>query len=101
IHFYNATKYGIINWFSDFDIEICQVSENFNPAFTLGWLTSELLYSVKQQYGADIYNKLAKTTIKNWSEIWADPSKRNGLLWESMLNLEQSFQEKFSAGFEL
>ena len=101
IHFYNATKYGVINWFSDFDIEICQVSENFNPAFTLGWLTSELLYSVGQQYGRDTYKKLAKTTLENWSKIWADSSKRNGFLWESMVNLDQSTQEKFSAGFEL
>jgi glycosyltransferase involved in cell wall biosynthesis/SAM-dependent methyltransferase len=101
IHFYNATKYGVMNWFSNFDIEMCHVSENFNPAFTLGWLASELLYAASEQYDSSVCNKLAGTTLEDWSQIWSMPSKRNGFLWETMLNLDQIRQERFSAGFEL
>ncbi len=101
IHFYNATKYGLLNWFSQFDIQKCHVSENFNPAFTLGWISSELIHSLQQNYNSNVSTKLAQTTLQNWSQIWTDPSKRNGLLWESLLNLPQSTQEKFSAGFEI
>ncbi|MBE9200214.1 MULTISPECIES: glycosyltransferase [unclassified Nodularia (in: cyanobacteria)] len=101
IHFYNATKYGLLNWFSEFKIEKCHVSENFNPALTLGWLSSELIHSLNQNYNSSISTYLSKTTLQDWSKIWADPDQRNGLLWDSLLNLPQSSQEKFSAGFEL
>ncbi|EAW42963.1 glycosyltransferase [Nodularia spumigena] len=101
IHFYNATKYGLLNWFSEFNIDKCHVSENFNPALTLGWLSSELIHSLNQNYHSSIGTDLSKTTLQDWSEIWADPDKRDGLLWDSLLRLPQSSQEKFSAGFEL
>jgi glycosyltransferase involved in cell wall biosynthesis/SAM-dependent methyltransferase len=101
IHFYNATKYGLLNWFTEFDIEKCYVSENFNPAFTLGWLCSDLLYSLRQNYDQNVIEKISQITLEECSQIWADPSKRNGVLWDSLLNLPQATQERFSAGFEI
>ena len=101
IHFYNATKYGVLNWFAQFDIEKCYVSENFNPAFTLGWLCSELLYSLRQNYGQHVIEQISQITLEECSQIWADPSKRTGLLWDSLLNLPQATQERLSAGFEI
>lgn len=100
-HFYNATKYGVINWFSEFEIENCHVSGNFNPVFTLAWLSCDLLYYIEQVYGADIKQKVARSTLSEWGELWANPAQRKGFLWETMYGLPQSVQERFAAGFEL
>lgn len=101
IHFYNATKYGVMKWFSDFDIEVCQVSDNFNPALTLGWISSEILRSVEQTLGEEAGKKLENTTLGEWKRLWTNPEARKGFLWSSMLNLPQAAQEKVAAGFEL
>ncbi|MFM7426280.1 MAG: methyltransferase domain-containing protein [Elainella sp.] len=100
-HFFNATKYGVMQWFSDFKVQVCQVSENFNPAFTLAWLSSELLQLTGQVHGTDVSQALAKTTLADWAKLWEDPNSRQGLLWEACRQLPQEIQEKISAGFEL
>lgn len=98
IHFYNATKYGIMNWFKRFNIENIYVSENFNPSFTLSWIVSEILNSIQD---SPKYAEISKMTLEECSEIWRNPNKRKGVLWECLLNLPQSTQEKFSAGFQI
>ncbi|MBD2088488.1 methyltransferase domain-containing protein [Microcoleus sp. FACHB-1515] len=100
-HFYNATKYGVMRWFSEFDIETCRVSKNFNPAFTIGWLSSELLRLVEQTYGSSVHERLAQSSLADWSKIWRSEAARSGFLWTAALNLPQDIQERFAAGFEL
>ncbi|MBW4443227.1 MAG: methyltransferase domain-containing protein [Plectolyngbya sp. WJT66-NPBG17] len=100
-HFYNATKYGVMNWFSGFEIENCHVSANFNPVFTLAWLSCDLLYYIEQVYGTETKNKVAQSTLSEWRELWANPTQRKGFLWETMYGLPQPVQERFAAGFEL
>ena len=101
VHFYNATKYGVMEWFSAFEIKDCQVSWNFNPAFTLGWLAHDLLYYVSQSSGEQIAQQLSQMTLQELSQFWSNPASRQGVLWDSIVNLPQSVQERFSAGFEL
>lgn len=100
-HFFNATKYGVMKWFSEFDIQLCQVSENFNPAFTIAWLSSELLRVTGQIHGAAASEQLGQTTLADWAKLWADPNSRTGFLWNANLSLPQEIQERFAAGFEL
>jgi predicted SAM-dependent methyltransferase/predicted RNA-binding Zn-ribbon protein involved in translation (DUF1610 family) len=101
IHFYNATKYGVMEWFKDFEHKECQVSWNFNPAFTLGWLTHDLLYHVAQAAGSEAAQKIAQMTLQDIGQLWSNSEKRNGFLWDTLMDLPQSVQERFSAGFEL
>jgi hypothetical protein len=101
IHFYNATKYGVMRWFSEFNIDTCQVSGNFNPAFTFGWLATELLYYSEQSLGQEVSQKLAKVTLDDLRNLWVNPSSRTGFLWDCLMRLPQPIQERFSAGFEL
>jgi SAM-dependent methyltransferase len=100
-HYYNATKYGVMKWFSGFEIETCHVSGNFNPVFTLAWLSCDLLYWIEHTYGTETRRKFNKTTLSDWSKVWADPAQRKGFLWETMMGLPQQVQERFAAGFEL
>jgi SAM-dependent methyltransferase len=101
VHFYNATKYGVMQWFSNFEVKDCQVSWNFNPAFTLGWLSNDLLYYVSQTLGEEASEKFSQMTLKDLSQFWSNPDARQGFLWDSLMSLPQSVQERFSAGFEL
>lgn len=100
-HYYNATKYGILNWFSSFDVESCEVLEEFNPALTMAWLTSEILYFVKEVFGAETREKLAQTTLEDCRKLWGNENNRTGFLWDTLVNLPQAIQEKFAAGFKV
>ena len=100
-HYYNATKYGVIQWFSNFQITSCHVSENFNPVYTIAWSSCELLNLIEQTYGANVRSKVAKTTLKEWSILWSDVHQRKGWLWDLMHGLPKELQERLAAGFEL
>jgi SAM-dependent methyltransferase len=100
-HFYNATKYGLLNWFKEFDIDRCEVSENFNPSYTISWLCYEILQSVNKNFSDDIVKKFSQISISDLSEFWLNSDKRNSVISEVLFNLPKNDQEKFSAGFEL
>lgn len=100
-HYYNATKYGILNWFSQFDVESCKVLKQFNPALTIAWLVSDILYFVGEVYGTETREKLAQTKLEDCRKIWGNEDNRTGFLWDTLVNLPQAIQEKFSAGFEV
>ena len=100
-HYYNATKYGVIQWFSNFQITSCHVSDNFNPVYTIAWSSCEVLNMIEQTYGAKVREKVAKTTLKEWSILWSNPNQRKGWLWDLMHGLPRELQERLAAGFEL
>ncbi len=100
-HYYNATKYGILNWFSEFDVDKCAVLERFNPALTVGWLSCEILHFVSSYFGMEIGGKLAQTKLEDWSRLWLDEQNRNGFVWDTLINLPQNIQERYAAGFEV
>ena len=100
-HYYNATKYGVIQWFSNFQITSCHVSENFNPVYTIAWSSCELLNLIEQAYGSDVRARVAKITLKEWSILWSDVHQRRGWLWDLMHGLPKDLQERLAAGFEL
>lgn len=86
-HYYNATKYGILNWFSEFDFDKCTVLERFNPALTVGWLSFEILHFVYSCFGVETGDKLAKTKLEDWSSIGLDEQNRNGFVRDTLINL--------------
>ena len=100
-HYYNATKYGVIQWFSNFQITSCHVSDNFNPVYTIAWSSYELLNAIEQTHGAKVREKVEKTTLKEWSILWSNPNQRKGWLWDVMHGLPREHQERLAAGFEL
>lgn len=100
-HFYNATEHGVRQWFSRFDIDVVQVSDNFTPALTLAWLVSELIYYSESFSSSENASKLLATTLKDWQQIWHDPNRRQGELWDIVCGLPPEIRARFSAGFEL
>lgn len=100
-HFYNATEYGAREWFSQFEIERCDVSANFSPSYAIAFLMSNVLEAV--QLGSASTNEqllLSKTSIGEWADFWARRTEPpTG--FATLQNLPQHLQKRIAAGFEL
>ncbi len=100
-HFYNTTEYGLRRWFDSFTITKVDVSENFSPAFVLGWLTAELLSAVEAAQGREAAGQLAATPLAFWQTLWANPAQRTHPVWQRLSRLPQDVQKRLAAGFRL
>ena len=100
-HYYNATEFGVREWFSDFTIERCGVSGNFSPGVMLGYLSASLLETLRQsELPGETQSRIAETRLGQWADFW----NRGGNPppgFHEMLALPQDFQKRVSAGFEL
>jgi SAM-dependent methyltransferase/uncharacterized protein YbaR (Trm112 family) len=99
-HYYNATEYGVRQWFKGFDIKGVGVSSNFQPGYVLAWLSCEILAAVKHHLGEEAHRLLARSSLETWALHWADATKR-GPVWEVLRCLPPGVQSRFAAGFEL
>jgi SAM-dependent methyltransferase len=100
-HFFNATEFGVREWFSDFEIERCDVSPNFGPGVMLGYLAANLL-EVLRRSGVSGKEEamISGTTIGEWAEFWsgkAEPPPG----FTNLQGLPQDMQKRVAAGFEL
>ena len=100
-HFYNTTEYGLRHWFEAFTISKVVVSENFNPAYVLAWLSSEILRAVESELGKEAAQKLADSPLAFWRSTWEDPSLQDNALWAILRRLPEEIQRRFAAGFQL
>lgn len=100
-HYYNATKYGLLNWFSYFNIQSCNVSGNFSPALALSWLSRNIIFWTGTVLEKTKMQQLKGTTLEYWNDAWTDLDKRNDACWDMLANLPLDIQERFSGGFEL
>ena len=100
-HFYNATRYGVAEWFRAFDTEILHVSPNFCPNHTLSWIASEAESAFRSDLPAEAAEALRSRPIGALVDLWRDPARRNDRLWTDFEKLSQEKQEGIGAGFEL
>lgn len=100
-HYYNATEFGVRNWFSPFHIETCSVSPNFSPCYTLAFLLSNLQWLVKAHLGEAASKIVGESRIEDWAKAWEDSALRTGKVWETLESLPLPAQAHVSAGFEL
>ncbi len=100
-HFFNATEFGVREWFSEFEIERCEASKNFSPGAMLGFLAANLLHIVSQSGAPEEEQKsIADTTLRQWAAFWArttEPPKG----FSTLEGLPQDLQKRLAAGFEL
>ena len=100
-HFYNATEYGVRQWFSHFEIEDCRVSGNFGPGVMLAFLTSQVLESARLAGVTPEEQGLVSTSkIGEWADFWnkrGEPPAGFNVLQ----SLPQPMQKRIAAGFEL
>ena len=100
-HFYNATEYGVREWFAGFEIEKCGVSGNFSPGFMLGFLTATLLDTLRESgLPPATQTQIANTRLGQWADFWhrkSDPPPG----FNALLTLPQDLQKRLAAGLEL
>ncbi|HEY4253738.1 MAG TPA: class I SAM-dependent methyltransferase [Roseomonas sp.] len=104
-HFFNCTRYGLAEWFADFDIETLRVSENFHPGHALAWLASECEAALRAHHSARAADAFGDTTLADLAGLWRAPedqrAARGIAAWADLAALPQPAQEGIAAGFEL
>lgn len=100
-HFYNCTKYGLLEWFKNFNTLEIGVSDNFSPAYTMSWLASEIERLLRKDVGGSGANEFLSAPAGRFVRYWRDIAVREDALWKSFGEISQSGQEQIAAGFEL
>ena len=99
-HFYNCTKYGLLRWFAEFETLDIEVSDNFNPAYSISWLSHELEQALRKHLSAAAAHEFAAAPVGRFAEFWRQPPSRIDPVWQMFFQLPQEAQEYTAAGFE-
>lgn len=100
-HYYNATEYGVREWFSGFEIEAINVTGNFGPGVMLGFLMSNVLEAARA--GGATWReqmRLSDTTLGEWAEFWAGRGEQPPG-FETLQSLPLEHQKRIAGGFEM
>jgi SAM-dependent methyltransferase/uncharacterized protein YbaR (Trm112 family) len=100
-HFFNASEFGVREWFCDFDIEICSVPDNFSPAYSIAWLAAELLNACRNELGPSVYERLRTSALEEWASIWTEKTPKRKELFEIVDRLSDSATRRLAAGFDV
>ncbi|SDJ28672.1 class I SAM-dependent methyltransferase [Variovorax sp. OV700] len=99
-HFFNCTRYGLEQWFREFEAERVRVSENFSPNHAVSWLASECEQALRANVSDEAAERFRNSSTGELVDLWRDPSLRSTPLWTDFEKLPQSAQEVSAAGFE-
>lgn len=99
-HFFNCTRYGMAEWFKDFETEVLRVSDNFCPNYALAWFLSDAEAALRSNVSAGAADAFAATPVSALIECWREASRRDSQLWTDFQKLSQEAQASIAAGFE-
>lgn len=99
-HFFNATRFGVAEWFSAFETEQLHVSDNFNPSYALAWMAHECRTALQRDVGDAAARQFGAEPIGRFADFWTNPASRNHHAWQNFARLSQPSQEAIAAGFE-
>jgi len=101
-HFYNCTRYGLEQWFEDFETETLHVSANFSPGHSISWLASECERALRDGASPTDADAFAAAPVGSLVALWRGPdaARRADSIWQALENLPQRTQEAIAAGFE-
>jgi SAM-dependent methyltransferase len=100
-HFYNCTRYGLEEWFKDFETVRLLVSDNFNPGYSLSWIASECEAALKRDISPEAAEAFNRISIAHLVSFWRSPETRESdPIWRTLAKLSQETQESIAAGFE-
>jgi predicted SAM-dependent methyltransferase len=100
-HYYNATEFGVRQWFRDFEVERCHVSANFGPGMMLAFLSAAII-SASAQAGvdADALAQVNQSTLGEWAALWKTKQTAPAA-FTILQNLPPAAQSAIAAGFEV
>lgn len=100
-HYYNATEFGVREWFRDFDDVEVHVSYNFNPLYSIAWLASDLLLAVESHLGKKSAERIATLTMAELARFWRQPGGWHPEAQAVFRSLPEPAQRALAAGFDL
>lgn len=100
-HFYNATEFGVREWFRDFESVEVHVSGNFNPLYSVAWLASDLLGTLEAQVGASAARTIGALTLEEIAGFWRQQEGWNPQARAIFGALPEPAQRATAAGFDL
>lgn len=101
-HFFNATEFGVRDWFSGFAIEKLEVSGNFGPGVMLAYLLSAVVQAARDAgVNHAEQERFLNSRMGDWARFWADRSGDAPGGFHLLQTLPQEQQKRISAGFEL
>jgi glycosyltransferase involved in cell wall biosynthesis/SAM-dependent methyltransferase len=101
-HFYNCTRYGLEEWFKDFETERLHVSHNFSPGHSISWLASECELALRRHFSTKLADAFTNASLGHLSSLWRGTAETRSAdsLWSALAQLPQEAQEGIAAGFE-
>jgi SAM-dependent methyltransferase len=99
-HFYNCTKYGLMQWFEGFETAAVRVSDNFHPGHALAWLASECEAALRRDVSGVAAELFSHATVGEFVAMWRGQAPRSSRLWRNFARLSPGSQEALAAGFE-
>ena len=102
-HFFNCTRYGLEEWFTGFKKQHLSVSLNFNPAYSISWLSSDIEAALRHNISAEAADRFLNMPLGKLASFWRDRQTQDPdvrAVIEDLAALPQAAQEQFSAGFE-
>ncbi|MBV8709363.1 MAG: class I SAM-dependent methyltransferase, partial [Acidobacteriaceae bacterium] len=99
-HYYNCTEFGLREWLRNFDVKEVCVSDNFNPAYTVSWLASELELAFAQYVSGDAAETFRKARLGEVMNFWRNPDSRSSPIWKLFYTLPTDIQRRFAAGWQ-
>ena len=99
-HFYNCTKYGLLEWFQEFEPVRVKVSDNFNPIYAVSWLLSDAERALRRDVSDEAADAFLRAHIGRYVGFWRDEESRCDRLWMDFTKLRADTQEVLAAGFE-
>jgi SAM-dependent methyltransferase len=97
-HYFNCTKFGLMQWLRDFEIDKINVSWNFSPIFALSWLVSELDYGFAAS-SPELVHRFRDIALSDLAAFWRDPTNR-AELWDLFSKLPKPVYEATAGGWE-
>jgi glycosyltransferase involved in cell wall biosynthesis/SAM-dependent methyltransferase len=100
-HFYNCTRYGLQQWFEEFETDTLHVSANFSPGHSISWLASECELALRNAGRVADADAFTAAPIGSFVTLWRrEAARRTDPLWAALEALPQDAQEGIAAGFE-
>jgi SAM-dependent methyltransferase len=99
-HYFNVTKYGLMQWLSIFETNYVRVSNNFNPIYALSWIISELERGILNSQGLEAAAQFRTASLEDIMNFWRYPDNRTSELFDLFYKLDGLSQEICSAGWE-
>jgi SAM-dependent methyltransferase len=100
-HFFNATEFGVREWFRDFSDVACHVAQNLNPLYGLSWIAHDLLATLEREVGKQAAEAIGALRIDDIAAFWRQQAGWNPEAAAHFFALPEIAQRPIAAGFEL